>query len=289
MVSWFLFAGIGTVILGLVSLIDKKILLKEHSMEFSAVFSLTNALLAFLLVPLVDFSLGVNELFLIYLISWLGALGFLFTIKAIRHMEFTSVMPLTNLNLIFIALLGVFILGEVLSLKQWLGILLLLFGGYILETRHITHYKEFLHNLKKSKGLHYLLLSFVFFSFSAIGDRYIVTRVTDSNTYLFFVLIFVAINFLLMSGAFYGNAEFLKNTFKRNWKLLALTGILTFAYRYLFVQAIALAKISLVLSLKRLSVLISILLGGELFHENNLKRKIIATLITLVGVFLIFI
>ena len=39
---WLILALITALLIGLVALIDKKILLKEHAVEFSAAFSITN-------------------------------------------------------------------------------------------------------------------------------------------------------------------------------------------------------------------------------------------------------
>jgi len=204
MQQWLIFALFAALLTGIVSILDKKILFKEHAMEFSAVFSLTNAVLALFLMPFVDFNIGIKNVLFIYLISWLGTLGFLFATKAIRHMELSSAIPLMNLNPVLIAVLGIIFLGEFLTVKQWSGIILVLVGGYILETRHFTHYKEFFYNLKKSRAIHYIFLSMLFYSFSSVADRFIVTKITNVNTYLFFVLIFIAVNFFFLSSFLYG-------------------------------------------------------------------------------------
>lgn len=289
MAAWLLFALLAALLTGLVSMIDKKILLRQHAMEFSAVFSLTNAVLVFLLLPFVNFKINIIGLLIIYLVSWLGTLGFLFTTKAMRHMELSSVLPLMNFNPALVALLGVLFLREYLSLTQWGGMGLLLIGGYVLETRNFTHYKEFFHNIKKSRGIHYLFLSLLFYSFSAIADRYIVTKITDVASYLFFVLLFIAFNFFLLSSIIYGGIKDIKKGFKRHWKLLLLTGILTFGYRVSQIYAVSLVSVALVLSIKRLSTLFGVFFGGEIFHEHNLLRKIVATIIMLVGLLLIVI
>jgi len=71
--------------------------------------------------------------------------------------------------------------------------------------------------------------------------------------------------------------------FRRHWKLIMLAGILTFGYRLSQIYAVSLANVGLVINIKRLSVLFAVFFGRELFHENNLKRKILATIIMLIG------
>jgi len=111
-------------------------------------------------------------------------------------------------------------------------------------------------------------------------------NITNVTTYLFFALIFIAFNFLILSFLYNGFKD-IKKSLKNNWKLFALTGILTFGYRITQMYTLSLASVSIVLSIKILSVFIGVLLGGELFHEKNLKRKIFASTIMVVGVFLI--
>ncbi len=290
MILWIVLALLSAFLTGVVSIIDRKILLKEHAMEFSAIFSLTNAILVLFLIPFVDFNIKLFDLLFIYLISWFGTLGFLFSIKAIRHMQLSSLLPFVNFSPVIAALLGVVFLNEILSLKQWTGIILLLAGGYMLETRNVSNYREFFRNIIKSRSLHYLFLALLFYSFTSIADRYIITKITDNNTYLFFVLIFIAFNFFLMSSLVYGGIGDIKKGLAKNWKLLAVAGLLTFIYRVAYVYSLSLADdLASVLSVKRLSVLFGVVLAGTFLHEKGLGKKIIATLIMLVGVGLLVI
>ena len=290
MMLWIILALFSAFLTAVVSIIDKKILLREHAMEFSAIFSLTNAILVLFFIPFVDFHIKLADLLFIYLVSWFGTLGFLFSIKAIRHMQLSSLLPFVNFSPVIAALLGVLFLNEVLNLKQWTGIILLLAGGYVLETRNVANYREFFRNIIRSKSLHYLFLALLFYSFTAIADRYIITKITDNNTYLFFVLIFIAFNFFLMSSLFYGGIKDMKRGLVKHWKLFVFAGFLTFIYRVSYIYSLSLADdLASVLSLKRLSVLFGVVLAGSFLHEKGLGKKIIATLIMLVGVALLII
>ena len=290
MMLWIILALFSAFLTAVVSIIDKKILLREHAMEFSAIFSLTNAILVLFFIPFVDFHIKLADLLFIYLVSWFGTLGFLFSIKAIRHMQLSSLLPFVNFSPVIAALLGVLFLNEVLNLKQWTGIILLLAGGYVLETRNVANYREFFRNIIRSKSLHYLFLALLFYSFTAIADRYIITNITDNNTYLFFVLIFIAFNFFLMSSLFYGGIKDMKRGLVKHWKLFVFAGFLTFIYRVSYIYSLSLANdLASVLSLKRLSILFGVVLAGSFLHEKGLGKKIIATLIMLVGVALLII
>ncbi len=286
---WWVFALIATLFTAFVMIIDKKLLLKEHSMEFSAIFSFTRAILILAFIPFVSFNLSLKSLLFIYLISWFGTLGFFFLVKSIRHMELGSILPLINFIPALVAILGIFLLGESLGIFQWLGIFLIVLGGYILETRHFTHYGVFFNKIKRSKGLHYVFLSIIFYSFSAIGDRYVLTNITNVITFLFYVFIFIAFNFLILSLFTHLGIENIKTNLKRNWKLFALSVFLATIAIFCKTYSISLESPSLVLGVNRLSVLFSVLLAGAFLHENNLHKKLISSVIMLVGVLLIII
>jgi len=284
---WIVLALLNAILTGIVLFLDKKLLLKEHTLEFSTIFALTNAALAFLLIPFVDFHISKLQLILVYLFSWISTLAFYFMAKATRHIQLSSFLPLTNLIPAIVALLGMIFLKEYLSLVQWSGLILLLIGSYMLQTRDITHYKVFFHKIARSKGLHFAFLSFFLYALASIVDRYVVVNLISAPTFLFYILLFTAVNFLLMSVFFNRGVKDIKHGFSEHWKIFLLAGFLTFAARVLQIYAVSLETPSLVLSVKRLGVLIGLVLAGKFLHENNLERKIFASVIMLIGVVLI--
>ncbi len=56
---------------------------------------------------------------------------------AYKRCEISTVSPLLNINPLFVILLSYFILGEVLNGKQFIGVLLILIGGYIIKNLQI--------------------------------------------------------------------------------------------------------------------------------------------------------
>jgi drug/metabolite transporter (DMT)-like permease len=70
-------------------------------------------------------------------------------------------------------------------------------------------------------------------------------------------------------------------------KWLVLIAVLTIAYRFSEILAIKIAPVALVLSVKRLSIFIAVIVGGKIFKEKNLIKKLIAAGIILAGSFLI--
>jgi uncharacterized membrane protein len=74
---------------------------------------------------------------------------------------------------------------------------------------------------------------------------------------------------------------------KEIWFWIILIAVLTAGYRYTQIKAIKIAPVSLVLSVKRISVFIAVIIGGRLFNEKNLLKKALATAIMVAGAIMI--
>ncbi len=75
---------------------------------------------------------------------------------------------------------------------------------------------------------------------------------------------------------------------KDSWVLILILAVATIGYRFFEILAIKeAASVALAIAIKRTSVFFAVLIGGGLFKESNLLRKIIATLLLIIGAILI--
>ncbi len=285
--EWFIFAFGCAVLAALSAILQKKTLLKEHAAEFSSTFSVIVVLVSLVLIPWVEFNITWFMLSIIFASAFFAAIGFLLTVKALRHMDISVVSPMRNLSPALLAIIAFFVLGERLTLMQITGIVVLIIGSYILEIDHKKHsllspFRE----LWKSKYLHLLLISLVSYAFSAVTGKYALSFVKPI-TLVFFSQIFVAILFFLLLDFEYNGIEGIKHGLKNFGWLILVAAVLTVSYRVLQSQAMSMALVSLVIPIKRLSTLFSTIIGGELFKEHGLKEKCIACIIMIAGATLI--
>ena len=96
---------------------------------------------------------------------------------------------------------------------------------------------------------------------------------------------FLAFNYTIFVLARRKNPVAILRSIGPVWMTIAAVSICTVVYRYTQIEAVKIAPVALVLSLKRTSVFISTVVGGKLFHEQHLVRKGIATIILLSGAF----
>src|SRR3990167_192172 len=200
--------------------------------------------------------------------------GFYYISAAIKKGEISSVEPLGNLEPILVAFLAFVILGETITRLQIFGIFLIVLGSYNLETRHFTHFKETINHIIKSKYIYFIFVGLLLYGFSSIGDKVVLGHNVTPITYLFMI------NFCI------GFKE-IKKTFKTCGKWILFASCVSIILRLTQFIAFTLGSIAIILSLKRVSGLFSVIIGGELFHEHNLKKKIISSLIMIFGVILV--
>ena len=289
--EWYIFAFAGAIIGSISAILEKKALIKEHAMEFTTVFSIFNFIFVLPFLSFVDFSI-LNDIYtigFIYLVSIIGGIAFFFVAKGVRHMEISIVSPLLNFSPAFLVILAWFFLGEKITIQQLIGILIIIFGSYFLEisTKHPTLFgpvKKMMH----SKHIHYIFFALILYGFSSICDKIIINRISPI-TYLVFVHFFIALNFIILIHLFHNGIKGIKNGIYNAGKWIIFICILTCAYRFLQLQAISMTYVSLVIPIKRTSTIFSTIIGGKLFHEDHILKKLICCIIMFFGAYLIII
>ncbi|MBR9676738.1 EamA family transporter [Candidatus Woesearchaeota archaeon] len=287
--QWVIFAFISAVLSGFAVLIGKRTLFRAHAMQYSAVLAFVNMMITLPFLLVADYtSLNFDAIILIYFASLLAAFAFLLAAKSIRHMPVSESAPVFVLGPGITAILAFLLLGERLTGVQASGIIFLIIGLYLLESRNEKNIFEPLKIYFRSKYIHYIILALVLYAVTAVIDRVIVGIFKiPPQTYIALAQLFVAINFLVMLHVFHdGLKDFKIGLQKAGWWIL-LAGVVTVGYRLAYLQAVKTTFVGLVIAIKRMSALFATIIGGELFHEDRLFRKAIACFVMIVGAILI--
>ena len=284
--EWFVFALGTAVFASLATVIEKKTLIKEHPMEFSAVLALFNLLISLPLLFFVNFNIPSSILGILYIGSLFGTVAFLYVARALRHMEISLASPLLSFSPAIVLVLSFFILGERISFLQLIGILVLIFSAYILETPKHLNLKEPIRIFIKSKYIHFIFIALILYAFSSIIDKFVISYMTPLS-YILIVHFFISVNFFALMFLFHNGLEGIKHGIKNAGKMIFVVSLFTFTYRLLQIQAISMTFVSLVIPIKRLSTLFSTIIGGEMFHEKRLLLRSIISIVMLFGTYLI--
>ncbi len=272
------------------ALTQKKVLNKEHALEFSTVLAILNFAIVFVFLPQTNFDIGWDKYLLIYGVSWFAAIAYLMVAKAARHSEISAVSPIMNFGPAITASMAFLVLGEKISALQVAGIGLLILGMYVLEIKKdlknfLDPFKEFV----KSKYNHFIIFALILYGFTSIADRYIMTHGVGVETYQFIVHGFVLMNYLLIITIFYDGIKGVINGFKSAGKWILLVSIFTVAYRYMQAKAVSMMYVGLVSAIKRLSNVVITLVGGKIYHEKNVLIKVLGCIIMIWGAVFIII
>lgn len=290
MVPWFIFAFGGALFLALSEVIGKKVLMHEHALEFTMMRSMFIFAASLVLIPFVRWELITPPVFfLIFIASIIATAGLLFRMKAVRHLEVSYVSPLMNISPLFLLIFSFFLLHEQPRMTQIAGVLLTITGTYLLQGHRHKRFLDPLRQMIHSRHVHHLVFALVALSFLQIIDKFSVSKLgLGAPTYLFLVWLLISAELLVLEWVRFDMGD-LKKDFREDGKWLALAGALFFISILLGLKTLELAPVSLAIPIRRTSALFSIVLGGRMFHEKNIKRKLSAATLMVLGAALIIV
>lgn len=224
-----------------------------------------------------EFPLDSRNLGLLILITPLEVLAIFLYIKAISFWPLSHTIPLLSLTPLPLFLTSKIFTNDKFTISGFLAVLLIVFGSYILN---ISQFKEGIFSpfkaLTKEKGSFYMLIVALIYSFtSAIGKKCIEISSVDSFIFNYFILL--SLSFLIIS--------FIKKEFFSFKDLIKLTplGFFTFLLSIFQFTAYSLAPVVYVISLKRLSILFSVVSGKIFFREKRILEKISGSILMVLG------
>ena len=289
--EWYLYAILGSLFTGFAALTHKKgRVSKTKSLDFSATLAIINLIISVPFLFILDYSqLTDKAFFILFFGSFFATGGFFYFTKAIKHMELSKATPFLAFGPVVIAFFAFIFLGERLSLIQIIGIILIIFGALFLESDKKFSLKELYKDLKYLK---YVFISLIIYGVSALVDRILLSKsgafAMDTITYLTLMHVFIALNFFMLTFILSEGFHSIKKAFSVSGVWIILLAIFTFTYRFFQSKAMEIAPAAAFVSvIKRSSIVITVFLGGKLFHEGKLYKKMIATIIMVLGNFLI--
>jgi len=225
-----------------------------------------------------QFSLFSGNFLLLLLSSFLWAITTIFLFKALQLLEASEVTIVSTLRVVITIVASVIFLNEVFNIQNILGAVII-----VISTLLVVNLKN---GFKLNKGLIYTLLMALFAGLAIVID--------SANVQHYDVLAYNTItNFLigLMILAFYPRAikqwrHFTQLNFLK--KMLPL-GIFSTAQGIMYLMALTyVGNTAQIGTIRQASVIITVLLAVIFLNEkDNLARKLLATILVTIGVFLL--
>ena len=214
-----------------------------------------------------------NINFLIYALlgGLTGAICNCFMVLALKRGELSVLGPINSYKAIIGLIFGMIILHEFPNIFGLIGIALIIFGSYfILETP-----RAFL-----KKDIQYRIYALIFSAIEAVFIKKVIILSSITTSFITSSFLGALFSFIIMSIFSDKN---LKIPSKKHSIIYILTamcfGLMTFTTAYVFRYM----NVGYALSLFQLSIIINVILGYKLFNEKNLLKKLIGSLIILIG------
>ncbi len=288
--EWYIWAFLSAILSAAAAVSQKRVLFDLEALRFSFILSIFNMVLALIFFSGYLFiDINAVALLILYAKSVLGTFAFWCVMLAIKNMEISGALPLMVLTPGLVALFSFILIGDSITQVEFAGLILLLAGTYILESKNNKDLLKPFIVFYKSKYHHYIVFALILFTATSIIDRYLLRDFKfHPKSFMVYQQIFIAINFFFISVIV---KREVKNLFALPGKeflfWFMLISVFTTGYRYTQIEAVKLAPAALVLSVKRLSVLFASVYGGKIFSEHHLFRKSVAIVIMLAGAYLV--
>ena len=291
--EWYWLALISAMLSAFAAIMQKKVLGSISALKFTLIVSIFITLFSTLLISRLDLSTaGTATILILFSKSIINATAFLCIMYALKHLEISRALPLLATSPMLVAILAFIFLGESLSLFEICGMLLIVFGTYILELKKNEKLSDPFRVFIDSKYHRIILLALLLMSVSAVIDKLLLGKyklppVTFLIIQNYFFLIIFFIYWLIYKSGNKG-AKLFSGIHKNAVIIMIIIAIVTIGYRWTQIESTKLAPVGLVISLKRLSVLFAVIIGAKLFKEENYLRKVIATALIVAGALMIY-
>lgn len=211
----------------------------------------------------------------------LSAIATVWSIRALLKSDLSLTTPLVAFTPLFMLLTGYLMLGEMPDAGGVTGVVLVVVGAYFLNIKERRNgYIAPFRALLRDEGAQLMLGAAFVWSVTGIMDKIVI----QNSEPIFFVM---AENFLI---AFF-ILPFAWKRIKREHKDIRkekyhLLGVGAFGTISLIFQMIAISQtlVVYVVAIKRLSILLSIILGGVIFKEKEIRQKFVGGAIMVLGV-----
>lgn len=230
------------------------------------------SLISIPLLLLVNFSLITPEFWLYAIAGGItGAIGNCFMVLALKQGELSVLGPINSYKAIVGMIFGIFLLHEYPNIYGLLGIGLIIIGSYfILESPKALLRRD----------IQYRIYALIFTAIEAVFIKKVIILSSIASSFIISSFLGAIFSYLIMR--ILENEKLHIPTKKNSIMYISTTlcfAIMTFTTAYVFKYM----NVGYALSLFQLSIILNVILGYKLFNEKKLIKKLLGSLIILIG------
>ncbi|MBE9184970.1 EamA family transporter [Microcoleus sp. LEGE 07076] len=205
-------------------------------------------------------------------------------IKAIKVSDLSLTVPLVALTPLFMLLTSPLIVGEYPKLFDYIGILLIVTGSYLLNIKEKSQaYLAPFKALVNEPGPKLMLIVAFLWSITSNFDK---IGVKNSSPIFWLFSLFSTMSVLLLPVLLHKTPNPSRKILKQ-LPMLAAMGFFNAVGVLCQMQALTLTLVVQVIAIKRTSVLMGVLFGHFIFKEKDIQQRLLGAGIMVLGVFVI--
>ena len=209
-----------------------------------------------------------------------GTLGNGFLVKALQYGEMSVLGPINSYKPVVGIIGGVILLGEVPGLWGILGIILIVFGSYIVLD---TTKERFSFAILKKRDIQYRIWAMILTAIEAVFVKEVILASSTTIAFIswccfgaFFSFVLLLVYSLDIKKEI---KQFDKTYISKFFYLIVCIGTMQFTTNYTFENM----SVGYALSLFQLSTIVSVMLGYRFFKELDIRKKLLGSAIMIIG------
>ncbi|GEO10803.1 EamA family transporter [Segetibacter aerophilus] len=213
-----------------------------------------------------------------------GALGNGFLVKALQKGDLSVLGPINAYKSVVGIIVGIFLLKEIPNVWGVLGIALIVYGSYfVLDTTE----ERFSWGLFKKSEIQFRLWALILTAVEAVFLKKIILASSATIAFISWCWFGAVFSFLLLFVYQLNVVSQMKRIRFRDFSkylfLIICIGTMQYSTNYTFGHM----PVGYALSLFQLSIIVSVVLGHRFFHEQDIRKKLIGSMIMIAGSILI--
>ena len=219
-------------------------------------------------------------------LSWGGSLNAITTvlsIKAVKNSDLSLVSPIAALSPLFLLVTSPIMIGEFPKFLGFVGVLFIIIGSYVLNIKEKKNgYLAPFKALYKEKGPRLMLIVAFIWSITSNLDK---IGVQNSTAIFWIISINAFVAVIMLPVMLYRPKRF--GNIAKNLNVLVPMSVFSVISLVFQMISISLTLVAYVISIKRTSAVMSVVLGKLFFREKNIRERLAGSILMIIGVILI--
>jgi drug/metabolite transporter (DMT)-like permease len=213
-------------------------------------------------------------------------IAYILYVKAIKRSPLSLTVPFLSLTPVSLILISYVILGEAVSFRGGIGILMIALGSYTLNLKDINKgFWEPMKAVKREAGSVFMIIVAILYGLTNTFGK----QAINHSSALFYGVTYNLAFFIVVSPVLFkiGKIHSGGRICKESLKISLLPGFFAAVTVIFYNIAVGLADVAYAVAVCRLSLLVGVIYGHFLFKETGFRERLAGTALMFVGFMLI--